>query len=77
MVRGLVESHRGSEIVDAARKTRTVTLQHSEDLVSGDEAHLGNSVRVTEDDTDLGRGVALAGKFDDMFDDFVGGRLEP
>ena len=34
-----------------------------EDLVSGDEAHLGNAVRVTEGDTNP-RGVNFAGEFD-------------
>jgi len=67
------------EVVEVFRDggCKAVALQHSEDLVSGDKAHLGNSMRVTEGDTDLGWGETFAGEFDDMFDDFVGGRLEP
>jgi len=34
-------------------------------------------VRVTEGDTDLGGGEAFAGEFDDLFNDVLGGRLEP
>lgn len=63
--------------MDREGSTRTLALQHPEDLVSGDEAHLRNSVRVTEGDTNLGWSETLAGEFDDVFDDFVGGRLEP
>lgn len=66
-----------SAIVNRKRQTRTVALQDPEDLVAGDEAHLGDSVRVTEGDTDLGWGETLAGEFDDVLDDFVGGGLEP
>jgi len=54
-----------------------VAFQHPENLVTSDESHLGNAVRVTEGDTDLGWGETLAGKFDDVFDDFFGGGLEP
>jgi hypothetical protein len=54
-----------------------LALQYAEDLVAGDEAHLGNSALVTEDDTDLGWGEALAGVFNDQLDDLVGGGLEP
>lgn len=54
-----------------------MALQHPEDLVAGDEAHLGDSMGVAEGDTDLGWGEALAGEFDDVLDDFVGGGLEP
>lgn len=72
-----VERHYVSMIVHEERQPRTVALQHSENLVSGDEAHLWNSVRVTEGDTDLRWGETLAGEFDDVFNDFFGGRLEP
>ena len=52
-------------------------LQDTEDLVTGQEADLGDTVRVTEGDTDLGRREALAGELDDVLDDVVGRRLEP
>ena len=34
-------------------------------------------MRVTEGDTDLGRGEALAGEFYDVLDDIIGSSLEP
>ena len=52
-------------------------LKNPEDLVASDKAHLGDTVRVTEGDTNLGGGKTLACKFDDVLDDFVRGRLEP
>jgi hypothetical protein len=54
-----------------------VSLQDPQDLVSRDEPHLGNAVRVTEGDTDLGRGETLTGELDDLVDDVFGGGLEP
>jgi hypothetical protein len=56
---------------------RTLGLEDTEDLVTGDETDLRDSVRVTESDTDLGRGETLAGKFDDVFDDIIGCSFEP
>ena len=56
---------------------RTVALQHPENLVTGDKAHLGNTMRVTEGDTDLGWGKTLASEFNDLFFDFIRGGLEP
>lgn len=73
-MRGLIAA---SETVHEGGPARTMALQHPEDLVAGDEAHLRYSVGVTEGDTDLGWGEALAGEFDDVLDDFVGGGLEP
>ena len=67
----------GSAMVNKEGRARTLALQHAEDLVAGDKAHLGNSMRVTEGDTDLGWGETLAGEFDDVLDDLVGGGLEP
>ena len=59
------------------REVRTVSLKNPEDLVSSNKSHLGNSVRITEGDTDLGWGKALTREFGDMLDDFFRGRLEP
>lgn len=44
---------------------------------TGDDLDLGNTVGVTEDDTDLGRGGALLGELADLVDDLLGGGLEP
>ena len=56
---------------------RTLGLQDTEDLVTGDEAHLGDTVRVTEGDTNLGGGQTLTGELDDVLDDVLRGSLEP
>jgi len=56
---------------------QSLRLEDTKDLVTGDEADLGDAVRVTEGNTNLGRGETLAGELDDVLDDFVGGRLEP
>ena len=50
---------------------KTVLLQDSEDLVSGDSLNLGDTVVVSEDDTNLrGRG-ALLGELNNLFDQFI------
>ena len=41
---------------------RTLSLENTEDLVTSHEADLGDAVRVTKGDTDLGRGEALSSK---------------
>ena len=56
---------------------RTLGFEDTEDLVTGDEAHLGDTVRVTEGNTDLGWGQALAGELDDLVDDIFVCGLEP
>lgn len=56
---------------------KSVGFEDTKDLVAGDEADLGDAVRVAEDDTDLGGGEALPGEFDDLVDDVLWGRLEP
>lgn len=38
---------------------------------------LGNAVRVSEDDTDLGGSSTLSGELGDLLDDLVGGGLQP
>lgn len=44
---------------------------------TGDNADLGNTVAVAEDDTDLGGSGALFGELADLVNDLVGGGLEP
>ena len=56
---------------------RTVGLQDTEDLVTGQEADLGDTVRVTEGNTDLRGRQTLAGELADVLDDILRGRLEP
>lgn len=52
-------------------------FEDTEDLVTGDEAHLGDTMRVTEGNTDLGWGQALTGELDDLVDNIFVGGLEP
>lgn len=52
-------------------------LEDTKDLVSGDEADLGDTMGVTEGNTDLGGRETLAGKFDDLLDDFLRRGFEP
>ena len=49
------------QVVDVLREIRgqALGLEDAEDLVSGHESDLGNSVTVSEDDTDLGGGQTL------------------
>jgi len=53
----------------------TVGLQDPEDLVSGNEFDLGDTVRVSEDDTDLRRRKTPLGEFEDLIRDVLGGSL--
>lgn len=44
---------------------------------TSDNLDLSDTVRVTEDDTDLGRGGTLTGELADLVDDLLGSGLEP
>jgi hypothetical protein len=59
------------------RKKPTVSLQDPEDLVSGNEFDLGDTVRVSEDDTDLRRRKTSPGELEDLVRDLLGGGLGP
>ena len=52
-------------------RSETVLLQDSEDLVSGNSLNLGNTVVVSEDDTNLRGGGALLGELNNLFDQFI------
>lgn len=51
---------------------QTIIAQHT-----GDDLDLGDSMRVTQDDTDLGRRGALLGEFANLVNDLVGSGLHP
>ena len=51
--------------------------REEERLHTSDDADLGNTVRVTENDTDLRGGDTLPGQFADLLLDLGGGGLEP
>lgn len=55
----------------------TVSLQDPQDLVPGDEPHLRDSVRVPEDDADLGGGETSSSELDDLLGDVFRGGLGP
>jgi len=48
---------------------KAIRLEDTENFVACDKAHLGDTVRVTELDTNLGRCEALACELDDVLDD--------
>jgi hypothetical protein len=53
----------------------TVGLEDSENLVSGNALDLGDTVRVTENDTDLGWGKTSSGKLEDLVGNLLWGGL--
>ena len=56
---------------------KTLGLEDPQDLVPGDESHLGDTMAVPENDSDLGRGKALLSQLEDLLLDVVGGELQP
>ena len=52
-------------------------LENAKNLVTGDEANLGDTVRVAESDTDLRGSETLPGELGDVLDDVLGGGLQP
>ena len=76
----LTDAHRlFDEVVNILRNVggEALGLQDPEDLVAGDESHLGDTVAVPENDADLGRGQTLLGQLEDLLLDVVGGELQP
>jgi len=52
-------------------------LENTEDLVAGNNANLGDTVRVTEDLANLGGGGALLRELADLLDDLLGCGFQP
>jgi hypothetical protein len=67
------------ELVQVFRDLRseTVGLQDTKDLVTSNTLDLGNTVGVTENDTNLRRRQTLLSKLEDLLADFLGGSLDP
>lgn len=55
----------------------TVGLQDSENLVTSGNLDLRDTVRVSEEDTDLRGGKTLSSVLDDLLNNGIGGELEP
>ena len=55
----------------------TVALQDTQDLVTRDEADLGDAVRVAEGNTDLRGSETLASKLGDLLNNVLRGGLKP
>jgi hypothetical protein len=62
---------------DVTPKTLTARLENTKDLVTGNKSHLGDAVRITEGNTDLGWGQTLTGELADVLNNIIGGGLEP
>ncbi len=56
---------------------KSVGLQETNDLLSGDRLDLGDSIGITKNDTNLGRGQTLLCKLANLFFDIRGGDLQP
>jgi len=59
------------------RWSQTFRLEDSEDLVTSDESDLGNSLRVSQLDTNLRWGETLSSELEDLIADLLGCGLEP
>jgi len=59
------------------KRVHTIGLQDTDQLVASDVSHLGNAVRVTKDNTDLGRGHSLLGKLANVLIDLSSSGLQP
>merc|ERR1719415_358068 len=57
--------------------SHSLAFQDAENLVAGDESDLGNSVTVSEDDTNLRWSQTLLGQLVDLVLDLIGGQLQP
>ena len=56
---------------------KSVGLEDTNDLLSGNRADLGDTVRVTKNNTDLGGGKSFLGKLADVVLNVGGGDFEP
>ena len=63
--------HQNRHSSGAGWKTRTVRLEDTENFVPRDKAHLRNTVRVTEGDTDLGRRETFARELNELLNDVL------
>lgn len=57
--------------------SQTVRFQDSQDLVTGDNLSLGNTVGISQENTNLRRSQTLSGVLDDVLNNVTRGQLEP
>merc|ERR1719324_1880900 len=57
--------------------SHSLAFQDTENLVAGDKSDLGNSMTVSEDDTNLRWSQTLLGQLVDLVLDLIGGQLQP
>lgn len=55
----------------------TGNLQDTKNFATSDVFNLGNSIRITKSDTNLGGGHTLLGELANLVDDFTGGDFQP
>jgi len=58
-------------------RSTTVLLEDSEDLSTSEESNLGDTVLISQDNTDLRGGETLLGELDDEFSNSSGGKGDP
>lgn len=68
---------RSHELISSFNAALTVRLQDPQDLVSGDEPDLGNTVGVPEDNSDLGRTETSSSELEDLVRNLLRGDLGP
>lgn len=54
-----------------------IFLKDAQDLAASDALHLGNTIRVTQADANLGGSSTLLGQLDDLFHQVISGDLHP
>jgi hypothetical protein len=57
--------------------SQTVGLQDTQDLVTGDNLSLGNTVSISQQNTNLGWGQTFSGVLDDLLNNSLRRELEP
>merc|ERR1712061_826185 len=67
------------QVVDIFRQVggKSLRLEDPENLVSGDEANLCDTMGIPEDNTDLGRSQTFLCQFEDLFVDLFTGQFQP
>jgi hypothetical protein len=65
------------KILENNRKKLTVRLENSQNLVTSDNLDLGNTMRVTKKNTNLGGSKTLTSVLDNLLNDRVGSKLQP